>query len=325
VRFSLRGLAQNWRLKLAALALAVLLWAVVSAEQPASQWIPVRVDAVVEDPDYVLAGGADPAEVLVQFRGPGRELWRLALERPTLELRIRDVGSARSFAVDPGMVTLRERLQVEARNVRPAVVRVPLQRLATRAVPVRVRIGERSLAHYVLSDTVRVGPSMVRLTGPEDELARIESVPTLSFEIVPDDNDSTFTRVVGLDTTGLGALSLAPRQVRVSGSVDRREERVIPAPVWVPQGTAATPGRVEVRVLGSRRALVGLTPTTIRATIPRDSLPALIPPGGADAAIVIEGLPPGTRATAVPARVRVTPGPVPPPPAAPAPPAGRAP
>lgn len=317
MRFSLRGLAQNWRLKLAALALAVLLWAVVSAEQPASQWIPVRVDPVVEDPDYVLAGGSDPAEVLVQFVGPGRELWRLALERPTLELRIRDVGNARSFAVDPAMVTLRERLQVEARNVRPAVVRVPLQRLATRSVPVRVRIGERSLAHYALIDTVRVGPATVRLTGPEDELARVESVPTLPFEIVPDDNDSTFTRVIGLDTTGLGGISLAPRQVRVSGSVDRREERVIPnAPVWVPVGTAAAPGRVEVRVLGSRRALVGLTPTAIRATVSRDSLPAQLPAGGADAPIVVENLPPGTTATADPARVRVTPAPVPAPPAA---------
>jgi YbbR domain-containing protein len=316
VRFSLRGLAQNWRLKLAALALAVLLWAVVSAEQPASQWIPVRVDAVVEDPDYVLAGGPDPAEVLVQFTGPGRELWRLAVERPTLELRIRDVGNARSFAVDPAMVTLRERLQVEARNVRPAVVRVPLQRLATRAVPVRVRIGERSLARYVLNDTVRVGPSTVRLTGPEDELSRIESVPTLSFEIVPDQNDSTFAKVVALDTAGLGGISLAPRQVRVSGSVDRREERVIPdAPVWVPQGTGATPGRVEVRVLGSRRALIGLTPTSLRATVPRGSLPAQIPAGGAEAEVVVENLPPGTTATVVPARVRVAPLPA----AAPAP------
>jgi YbbR domain-containing protein len=284
------------------------------------------VDAVVEDPDYVLAGGADPAEVLVQFTGPGRELWRLAVERPTLELRIRDVGNARSFAVDPAMVTLRERLQVEARNVRPAVVRVPLQRLATRAVPVRVRIGERSLGRYVLSDTVRVGPSTVRLTGPEDDLARIESVPTISFEIVPDDNDSTFAKMVPLDTTGLGGISLAPRQVRVSGSVDRREERVIPAPVWVPQGTAATPGRVEVRVLGSRRALVGLTPTAIRATVPRAALPARIPPGGAEAEVVVENLPPGTTATIVPARVRVMPGPVPPPPAAPPSPSeGRAP
>jgi YbbR domain-containing protein len=308
VRLSLRGITQNWRLKLAALAVAVLLWAVVTAEQPASQWIPVRVEAVVEDPDYVLTGGPDPAEVLVRFVGPGRELWQLAVERPVLVLRISDVGNARSFAVDPAMVRLRERLQVNPRDVRPAVVRVSLQRLATRTVPVRPRVGERSLGRYVLTDTVRAGPSLVRLTGPEEELARIESVATLPFEIVPDANDSTFTRVVGLDTTGLAGISISPRQVRIGGSVDRREERVAPGvPVWIPPGFSVSPARVEVRITGGRRALIGLSPSALRAVVRPDSLPPLLPPLGAEAGVAVEGLPPGTTATTIPTRVRITP------------------
>ena len=74
---SLHSLTYNWRLKLAALGLAVLIWAAVSSEQETSQWIPIRVDAVVQDPEYVLAGAPDPAEVRVRFSGPGRELWEL--------------------------------------------------------------------------------------------------------------------------------------------------------------------------------------------------------------------------------------------------------
>ena len=46
MRSPLRFLTDNWQLKLLALALAVLLWVVVSAEQVTSQWIPVPLRIV---------------------------------------------------------------------------------------------------------------------------------------------------------------------------------------------------------------------------------------------------------------------------------------
>jgi hypothetical protein len=127
VRQLLRRAASHWKLKLAALALAVLLWVVFTAEQVTSQWIPVRVEAVVRDPAYVLTVPPDPARVRVRFRGPGRELWEVALRPPTLVLPVRDVGTARSFLVEPSMVDLPDRFRVVATDVRPAVVRLDLQ------------------------------------------------------------------------------------------------------------------------------------------------------------------------------------------------------
>jgi hypothetical protein len=312
-------MTENWRLKLAALALALLLWAVVTAEQPSSQWIPVRVEPVLEDPAYVLTGGADPAEVRVRFTGPGRELWQLAVDPPTLVLRLREVGSARSFTVDPSMVRTRERLEVEARDVRPAVVRVHLQRLASRVVPVRARIGARSLRRWVLSDSVRVSPSTVRVMGPEDVLARIEAVETRSFEIVPGDDDSTFANPVRLDVEGLGeGVSLSAPEVRVSGGVDRREDLAFPGvAVWTPEGMRSAPVQVEVHAQGGRRALAGVTAAALRAVVPRDSLPAALPAAGVEAPVVVEGLPPGVAARTVPLRVRVAPAAPPAPPGAP--------
>ncbi|HYJ80622.1 MAG TPA: hypothetical protein VEW03_13500 [Longimicrobiaceae bacterium] len=317
MRLSLRGVTQNWRLKLAALALAVLLWAVVTAEQPTTRWIPVRVEPVLRDPGYVAGGGPDPAAVRVRFSGAGRELWQLALERPVLELPIRNVGSARSFALDPQMVRVPEGLSVRVLDVRPAVVRLDLQRLTTRLVPVRPRPGEASLGRYLL-DSLRAAPAAVRLTGPEDVLARMDGVPTVPFEVVPEPGDSSFSRLAALDTAELAGITLSTRQVRVSGRLDPRETRVVPAvPVWTPQGAAATPGQVEVRVEGGRRALAGFSPTALRAVVSRDSLPAALPAAGAVASVTVEGAPPGTTARAVPARVRVTPATLAPP-AAPA-------
>jgi hypothetical protein len=307
VRLSLRRLTARWRLKLAALALAILLWIVVSAEQPTTQWLPVRVDAVVRDPDYVMSGGPEPATVRVRFRGPGRELWELALERPVLVLPLRDVGNARSFAVDPAMVNIPEGIRnVQAVDVRPAVVRLDLQRLATRTVPVRARIGTRSLQHYVVSDTPVVIPAVVRLTGPEEALSRIDAISTRAFEIVPD--DSTFSQRVNLDTTGLAGITLSGQEVRVRGRVHRRVDRAFAAvPVIAPEGMRAEPAEVAVSVAGPEDRVREMAPPSLRAVVRRDSLPARLPLAGLDAPLVVEGLPAGVTARTTPVRVRVVP------------------
>jgi len=127
VRHLLARATAHWKLKLAALALAVLLWVVFSAEQVTTQWVNVPVEAVVRDPGYVLVGAPEPAVVRVRFRGPGRELWEVALRPPTLVLPVRDVGAARSFLVEPSMVEVPERYRVVAADVRPAVVHLDLR------------------------------------------------------------------------------------------------------------------------------------------------------------------------------------------------------
>jgi len=308
VRLSLRRLTSRWKLKLTALGLAILLWVVVSAEQPTTQWIPVRVDPVVRDPEFVLEGDPEPRIVRVRFEGAGRELWELALERPVLVLPLREVGNARTFALDPSMVSLPEGVRVKVLDVRPSVVRIQLQRLATRTVPVRPRIGERSRQHYVVSDSPAVFPAGVRLTGPEEALAQIESVPTRAFEIVPD--DSTFSQRVFLDTTGLHGITLSAQEVRVRGRVDRRADRVFAVvPVSAPEELLVSPAQVQVTVSGPGHLVDALAPPSLRARVRRDSLPASVPPGGMQAPLVVEGLPPGVKARTLPEHVRVMPAP----------------
>ena len=304
-RSLVRSLTYNWRLKLSALALAMLIWAVVSAEQVTSQWIPVRVDPVVRDPEFVVTAPAEPAVVSVQVTGPGRELWELAINRPTLVLSVRDVGERRTFGLDPSMVRLPQGLAVRVSDVRPSVVTLGLERLASRMVPVRARIAGRSTQRYVIGEDLVILPAEVRVTGPAHRLAGLEALTTRSFDVVPD--DSTFSHEVVLDTAALDGVSFARTRVRVSGTVDRRVERTVgPVRVSAPDGLQAQPAEVTVRLSGPERALRRVFPGALRAVVPRDSLPALSP-AGADARVVVEGLPGGVSATAVPDRVRVLP------------------
>lgn len=319
-----RSLTYNWRLKLSALALAVLIWAVVSAEQVTSQWIPVRVDPVVRDPEFVVTSPAEPAMVSVQVTGPGRELWELAINRPALVLSVRDVGERRTFGLDPSMVRIPQGLAVRVSDVRPAVVTLGLERLTSRMVPVRARIAGRSTQRYVVGEDLVILPAEVRVTGPAERIAALEALTTRGFDIVPD--DSTFSHEVVLDTAALDGLSFARTRVRVSGSVDRRVERTVgPIRVSAPDGLQAQPAEVTVRLTGPERALRRVFPGALRAVVARDSLPPTLPPAGADTRVRVEGMPAAVSATPVPERVRVLPPGGAPPPAAEPAPAARAP
>ena len=133
--FHPRRLARNWPIKLAAVALAVLLWALVRAEQPTEQWVRVAVEAQVLDPDYALNGSPDPAAVEVRFAGTWRELGELVLDKPVIVVHVRNVGRQRSFVLEPSMVRLPDgvRGRVTAVDVRPGLVRLKLERATVTA------------------------------------------------------------------------------------------------------------------------------------------------------------------------------------------------
>ncbi|MET0398253.1 MAG: CdaR family protein [Longimicrobiaceae bacterium] len=307
MRLSLRTVARNWQLKLAALALAILLWVVVSAEQVTTQWIPVPVRVAAGDPDRVVTGGPVPGQVEVRFAGPGRELWELALERPVLVLPVDGVrADTQVFELEPRMVRIPNGLSVTPLDVRPGSVRVLTQRLVTRDVPVRVRLARRSRDRFVVLDTPRVSPATVRVTGPADRVARLDAVVTEPLEIGA--ADSTFRLAVPLDGDSLGGVRASARSVEVSARVDRVVERIFPdIPVTRLVGALVAPERVDVRVQGPSRLVRALDAASLRVTVGVDSLPAVLPAGGAPAPLRVGGVPAGLAARAVPAVVRISP------------------
>lgn len=84
-------LALNWRLKLAALGVSLLLWSIVKAEEVVSVYIPdVPVRVSLRDPAWRLATAA-PARVGVAVTGPVRDVMRLVMQRPRLDVPVEDV------------------------------------------------------------------------------------------------------------------------------------------------------------------------------------------------------------------------------------------
>lgn len=99
MRRLLEALARNWRLKLAALGIALLLWSVVKAEETVSVFVRgVPVSVSVRDPAWENAGPPAPARVTLQLTGPVREVLRVAFQRPRIVVPMEEVRDSMMVA-----------------------------------------------------------------------------------------------------------------------------------------------------------------------------------------------------------------------------------
>lgn len=303
-----RFLTENWQLKLSAFALALLLWVVVKADQPAADWRAARVDVVMLDPEWRVVNASVPRTVDVLFVGPGRDFWELAITPPRLRVEIRSVrDTVQMIPLDPRMARLPGGLTLVPQDVRPSTLRLSFERLASVSVPVEVRVAAPFGPGVELTDTLRVEPSHVRVFGPQQRVERLESVQTRPVDLSRE--EATFVRTVPIDTTGLGGLELSHREVVLTGQVERVVSRVLTGvPVVTRAGTAALPAQVDVRVEGPERRMLELELDEVRAVVFPDSLPARLPQTGVVVPLIVDRLPAGLRAVPTPASVRVLPG-----------------
>lgn len=304
---TLRRLAQNWKLKLLALALAVLLWVVVSADQITSNWIPVPLEVRVTDPAYRLREGTAPSEVQVRFTGPGRDFLDLAIRRSPLQLNIEEVGDTQEvFNLQPGMVRVPNQLSVNPQDVRPNRISLRFVRLEDRFVPVRVQVLNELGTDWMLVDSLRVEPARVRVRGPLAQLENLAYVTTRPLTLSP--GDSAFSRVVALDTTRLPGIEISSRSVRVSGVIDRIAEREQQdVPVSIGGGVGLRPPTVTVRLRGPEQVVRAMAPETFRVVVAIDSIPTRIPDEGLVVPVRVEGLPAGVSGEPRPGSVRLLP------------------
>lgn len=302
-----RALTENWKLKLLAFVLAILLWVVVSAEQVTSRWIGLPLEVRVTDPQYQLVSASVPREVQVRFAGPGREFVDLALRRPPLVLNVPDVDEAeQTFALDPRMVRLPSRSAVDPQRVEPAAVTLRFLRVESRSIPVVPRVGSGPGVGYMLADGLSVQPQRIRVSGPADRLEGLDSLYTLPLELSPD--DSGFTREVRIDGAGLAGLRLSQTRVQVSGAVDRiSEHTLMDVPISVGGGVIVRPTSANVQFTGPQRIVQPLRLGDFRVVVSIDSIPSQIPPEGLLVPLRVERAPRGVRAQVAPARVRLMP------------------
>ncbi len=262
MQFDIRqAVVANWPIKLTALALATVLWAALSAEQPATHLVPVRVD--VQTPaDRVLAKEIPQVQALVG--GAARELLKLYADLPVISKIVPDSVTESTLTIDLSLedVILPPNADVTLQDIMPRRLVVILGDLHRRSVPIVSRVSIEPASGFVFLG-LRVLPESVSVIGPEAQVDRIGTVYTVALDL--ENVRSTMRRAVAIDTTAFGVVRLSQPEVEIEALIDRITQRTIGGvPVVIGGGVwGSEPATVQVAVRG---------PASRLATLNRDSL-----------------------------------------------------
>lgn len=270
------NLKRNWLYMVTGTLLSVFLWVAVSADTVSQETISADLVIIPTDPDYVLTE-VEPAirSVSVVFTGRAVDLASLLVTRPQIVVQIDSVTSpVRNIEFTPAMVKGsdgRALVDVRALSVSPNRVRLHFQPRAQKVVPVSPRLRIDLAQGYVLSDSVRVDPPAVAVSGPQSAVADIDSVATTPI-VREDLRESTSVEVMLEQPDPGSQVTLSSSSVRLTLSVEPEGQQVFRGiPVRVGGVDASVvrvePSLVDIRITGPQSAVSAIRPETLSPRI----------------------------------------------------------
>lgn len=304
-----QALVHNWRLKLSALGLSILLWALVQTEptnQETFPSVPVRVQ--IADTGWTTSGPPTPSTVEVRLGGPPREIIRLAREGASIVVPIGSVGSRDTVVtLRREWVQLGQRSGVSIESLSPLDVRIAFEPARIRLAAVSPRLVGRIPDHLALASDIDVSPRLVRVRGPESRLAGLDSIPLVPFDLSEISRSGAFT--VSVDTSGLLGASAVPPTATLDIRVEELVERTIediPVVAEVDPGqpqVVVDPSTIEVRLAGARSIVSALDRRRLRVWVPAELLQGMERGEERVVRLQVDGVP--ALVTAVPGTDRV--------------------
>lgn len=259
-------LTRNWPIKLVAVFLALMLYAVVAAQQPARHTFHLKL-ALDLPPGRTLVSKAPT--VAIQVSGRGSELMKLRAFPPIIRRAVPDTlaGAVWTVRLQTSDVQLPRGLDVRVDDIAPREIELLLDAVARKEVRIVPRVQVVAESGYVVEGGISLAPAIARLVGPDDLLAQLDSVTTIPMQI--SEVTGAFRRLVPLDTTPLGIVRVIPKEVEISGSVGAIVERSF-AGIPVETGAGAltnfvvVPARVAVAVRGPEALVSRLALDSLR-------------------------------------------------------------
>ncbi len=295
--FSLRALVHAWRLKLAALGLSVLLWALVQSEPREAQTVgavPVVVD--VADTAWAVSGPAQPREVELRLSGPTGEIIRLSRAGTVLRIPITHVGSRDTMVtLRRDWVELGEGTSLSVESVYPAAVRVSFEPAVTRPVPIALRTTGSLPSRLALASPIGLTPRTARVRGPTERVESLDSVLVRALSLR--EVRSSGVVELAVDTAGLSGLYVSPATVTVGIRVEERTERTLSGVEVIAQGgygreaLTVSPDRVDVVLVGARTLLAAVDPQDVHAWVDPELLQDMEPGEERRVPFRVEGVP----------------------------------
>ena len=296
-QLSFGTLTRNGRLKVAAFGLALFLWVLVRVGAPGQRNLLVPVDIRLDDPSWIVVGGPVPATVLVRFRGPQTEIFRLTgFDGISVAVPITEVSDEEMvIRLQPGWVPVDGYPGVQVEDIIPSTITVQLERVATRTIPVRVSTRGRLPEHLALTRALSLTPNLVRVSGPASLVEQLDTLDIVPVALSEADEQATVETVV--DTAGMGRVTVIPYAVTLRIPAEESVERVIAGvpviadPVVGYGPVEVVPESVQVTVRGARSRVSAVEADSLRAVVPFYAIRDLDEAEERRVPIVVEGVP----------------------------------
>ena len=290
-------LARNGRLKVASLGLALFLWVLVRVGAPGQRDLLVPVDIRLDNPGWIVIGDPNPATVLVRFRGPPTEIFRLTgLAGMSVAVPITEVsGEEMVIRLQAGWVPVDGYRGVQVEDIVPSTINVSLDRLVTRAIPVRISTRGRLPEHLALTRAPSLTPNTVRVSGPASLVENLDTLDIVPVSLSEVEEQATVEAVV--DTVGMGRVTVVPYVVTLRIPAEESIERVfaevsvIADPVLGYGPIEVFPEAVQVTVTGARSRVSAMEAFFLRAVVPASAIRDLEEVEVRRVPIVVEGVP----------------------------------
>ncbi len=275
---SLSGIVtRNWRLKLAALTLAVLLWITMrlSDDRVSRLEIPavaVRVDQVASD--WRLQGEPSPSTVDITVTGPMRDLLRVAMAEPVVVVPLDSVPTEDLvLELAPDWVWNVDQSSVIVEDFAPSSVRLLFERYKVEDIPVTPRLIGRLPDSLALVAEPRTSLLFAQVRGPASEIDALQTVFLEPFDLRSVTESGRIE--VAVDTTRMAGLDVTPRITTLLVEVATRESRAIgPVPIEIVGGgndLVADPATVNITLSGASVVLDRSDPTDVVPSVFADS------------------------------------------------------
>jgi YbbR domain-containing protein len=260
---------RHFWLKLLSVALAVLLWSVISGEETVERGLRVPLELQQFPPGLELLGDV-PTTADVRVRGASGTLGRLS---PGDVVAVVDLRGARPgerlFHLTPEQV--RVPFGVEVVQVAPPTVAVVFENTASRTVPIKPAVEGRPAAGFVVGKIQAVPPT-VEVVGPESAIRRVSEALTEPVSVAGAQRTVQETVTVGTVDPALRLTTLRTADVTVQILPAPLEQTVRGRPVHLRNLDAnltatAQPTAVDVTLRGNREALSRMQPDDATAWV----------------------------------------------------------
>ncbi len=304
-----RAVRRNWRLKLAAFGLAVILWAVVQAgpgtasSRQTLQDVPVV--AQVSDLDWTLAGDPSPPRVQVTLGGGPDVVLPRTRDNVVVRVPVEAVyGADTVIQLRRDWVRLDGQTGLFVQDINPASVRLSFERTQSALLPVAVRTTGELPEDVALAAPIGLQPQVMRVRGPARRVEGVDSVVLEPLDLSSVDQSGIYK--VDVDTASISGLTVTPEEASLGLRLEPSTERVlagVPVSVDTAAGPVAdsvvvTPSTLQVTLRGAQTPVAATDPDRVRAVVPASALQGLEPGYQRRAPIVLMGVPDLVRAFA---------------------------